>query len=381
MNESEILIIATSAPSNRPAYRRDLLNCFCYPNGTNVYFSYRKRWIDNELLTETKKLNENDKVLIVFCDNQDGQDGQADFNFIPLRYATFIGFEPKTQIAIAEENSHIAVKFKLGDFVKYEGPLGSENKMDAWTKWMKLQPSCPRLEGHPSAEKSKFVFVANNFKDGDSKDNNLSWLELAKVMATGKTLKNCSFYRISNINEISYPQKDINLTKIKSLDRNFFAFKPSKTYMINLQYYLDHQKASTPKILIPRTSTQSINISFPLVENIGLSTRATVFATCKRVYETEFASLVIEDPEDKDIHVARAELSILIEPVKWLLPTMVSLIAIGAFSTGISKELVENTFSGIPFITSNVFTIIILVKILGSCLVGLGSYLGFRKIP
>ena len=46
----EIIVIATSVPEYRPAYKRDLLNCLCYPTGTSVRFSYRKRWIEPQLL-------------------------------------------------------------------------------------------------------------------------------------------------------------------------------------------------------------------------------------------------------------------------------------------------------------------------------------------
>ena len=86
---------------------------------------------------------------------------------------------------------------------------------------------------------------------------------------------------------------------------------------------------------------------------------------------------MVEDPEDTLARSARAEFLVTIDPPSWILPLVITLLAIGAFFTGVSENMVkEITRTG-----EHAVVIGYVVKGFGTVLVGIGGYLGFRKLP
>lgn len=119
MNHQQIVVIATSAPTDRSSYRREFLKCFCYPKDTVIRFTYRKRWIDPNLLQQASKtLPEKMLALILFCDKRD----QDSFRYIPIRlaYIQAIGDPEFRETSI--EDTYLSISVKLDRFVRYLPP-------------------------------------------------------------------------------------------------------------------------------------------------------------------------------------------------------------------------------------------------------------------
>ncbi len=103
----------------------------------------------------------------------------------------------------------------------------------------------------------------------------------------------------------------------------------------------------------------------PLAKSVGMNPKASFLAFCKTVYAEEFVSFVVEDAEDKEESSTKVEFSIILRPGRLQLWITILLIASGSFITGLPN--------------TNVF--IVILKIIGSALIGLGTYLGFKKTP
>jgi hypothetical protein len=125
-------------------------------------------------------------------------------------------------------------------------------------------------------------------------------------------------------------------------------------------------------------------LSKPLIKNIGLSTEVEIIINTSKVYSSEIATLVIEDAVDLVIpNMARAEFVVLLQPERWL-PLVVVLVAFGTFFTSVSPEMVKDFATLLHVgtsIASNTSLIAYSIKGLGSVLVAVGAYLGFRKLP
>lgn len=386
----EIIVIATSVPEYRPAYKRDLLNCLCYPTGTSVRFSYRKRWIEPQLLEYWLREHRSNidrslrdiPALIVFCDIP-GQPEQH-YSFLPLRYAYFESFEPLDILERADPDIHIAVRFKLGRFINF-APTNPEALRSAWQTWMLSQEGkypLPSTHSLHEPGKTTLVFTATNFDDGHEEKEEISWVRLSEQISQARTMQDSSLFRIMGVYNVS--SRSEKPAKIRTqYGHSCYMLEASKSYIIRLQFYLDEGKAHLPRTLRTHSSTDSLTMSEPLIKNIGLSTEAEIIVNASKVLATEMATLVIEDT-DSNTHMARAELVVLLKPERWL-PLVVLLIAIGTFLTGVSSDMIIDMVSLFhpqkSLLTSDAAAFAYSLKALGSALVALGAYLGFRKVP
>src|SRR5260370_26131575 len=96
-----MIVIGKSAPVDRPAYCLNLLKCHCYPPGLPMQLTYRKSYIDQRLLDDGEENLKGRTVLILFCDQPPDE---KEFNYIPLRFATFRRFAPNGPEAAVDDS-------------------------------------------------------------------------------------------------------------------------------------------------------------------------------------------------------------------------------------------------------------------------------------
>jgi hypothetical protein len=392
LSEEEIIVIATSAPEKRPSYRRDLLDCLCYPNGTSVRFSYRKRWIEEGLLNRWIAQYRSSSphparplpAIIVFCDIPASPD--QGFSFLPVRYAHFEGFEPPEILERAGLDIQIAVRFKLGRFI-YFPPAEIEKQRIKWQEWMLSQDGkhpVPVAEDKIETTKTNLVFTARRFQEAHEASEETSWVRLSEQLSRARTLQGCSIFRLVGIYEVSSRPAQKHVRLQEHYGHTSYVFKAGQSYTIKLQFYLDSGKARIPRTLMTHVSTKAIFLSKPLIKNIGLSTELEIIVNTSKVYAEEIATLVIEDAIDKDMpHMARAEFIVVLRPERWL-PLVIVLIALGTFFTSVSPQMVQdaaNLFHSGTMAADIASLITYIIKGIGSVVVAVGAYLGFRKLP
>lgn len=382
MSEGEILIIATSAPPDRPGYRRDLLECLCHTEKTRVRFTYRRRWIDEQLLTRTYQGPQ--QALIVFCDLPEAGNNEAEYSrFIPLRYVNFKGFEPKDYVQRVDKDSYISICFELDRFVNC-GKSHITDKFSLWDGWIKSNNKRPLPLPHPRNEEGRFVFTAKNFKEDDTDDPSSSWLDLVEMLSYETSLQKCVFYRIKGFLETNQRNKNkpVHRDLYKPLDQLAWHLKSGHQYRLDLQFYLNPNQAAPPPSLTPRSSTPSIVLCQPIWRTIGIGRDATIFIRSEKIFSEEIASLVVEDPSDSETKSAQVQFLLVIKPTVSLLITAIVLVAIGTLLTAISPEVIRSIFADIKNpINIHAQNITIGIKALAAFFVALGMYLGFKKTP
>jgi hypothetical protein len=268
-----IVVISTSAPNDRPGYRRDLLKCVCLPNGSPVWFTYRRRWIDAELLQNKERYQGRDAV-IVFCDVQANRNDT--FHFIPIRYAKIVHIDYEGAASSNDPNAYIAINFSLEGYVRYSDV---SNEMNYWQNWITNQGSSdnyPRTRNHPEEGKARFLFTRSRPTLAKDTPEKTSWAYMCSHLDNAQTLHQCTLYRITEIYE--YSQKDVTHAK-KGVyrDRETRIFETGKTYRVSLQFYLDPGK-SLLRTIGARASNTAIRLSPMLVEHRGLITDASIIA-------------------------------------------------------------------------------------------------------
>jgi hypothetical protein len=375
--DGDILVIATSAPVDRVAYRRDLLNCMCFPASISVYFSYRRKWIDPLVLSQPPK--EGDPVVIVLCDIPENPD--EGYRFLPIRHARFDRIEPLEFGRLTDPNLYLGVKFQLTSFFRLDETKPVDEQRRAWQRWLEAYPSHPRPRGSSYKGESHFVFRSKAPMEGPHLSEDRAWDLIIEHVASARTLKDCTLFRVAGMCE-GGGRDCTSLPLVDYVDGKALQVRAAKSYRLLLQYFLDPTTISRPpEKLQPSVSTGSIKTSRPLLESIGTSTRASIIVSCDRVYENEVATLVIEDPHDNEAKSPRAEFPLLLKPQRGLLVLVVILLVLGVLATGVDADTVKELAPEPSWVEAHASGIADVMKLVGGALVGLAGYLGFRKIP
>jgi hypothetical protein len=393
----KILVISTSAPINpnkperhRPRYRREFLKCLCYPKDTNIRFTYRKKWIDPDLLKLKPHELSQIPAIILFCDKvTDASSGKEVFRYIPVRFARVRKISSDEFLKHSDDETYLSVSLQLDRFVHWLNNPTQSQEWDAWAQTLKHRP---RPLGDPDEKDALFLFSASNFQeiqiDDQEETDNIAWENLVERLSSAETLTDCVFYRFLGIYKDNFstetkPQKKKRKTIANDyyLERSVYKLHSGNTYSLELRFFVDPGKIGYPTGLIPRTSSQTLKISQPLDASEGITTRTLILINCSTVYKKELITLTVADSNDEKAQSAQAEFLIMIEPQRWQLVSVVLLLAIGALVTGISADMLRAIFQPGNFIHDNATSLEGIVKIIGTIFVGLGAYWGFGKLP
>lgn len=77
------IYLFTTTPQNRKLYKRDLLNVSCYPDNSIVRFSYKNKWVREDLLRDGGRFFEGKSAVIVYCSVFDKAD--VYYRYYPIR--------------------------------------------------------------------------------------------------------------------------------------------------------------------------------------------------------------------------------------------------------------------------------------------------------
>jgi len=374
-----LVVIASNTPQSRPQYRRDLLACLCYPSGTIARFSYRKKWIQGGLLEHTEELA-NQLALVVFCDIPNT--ANEEFQFYPLRFAFIDDIGPPEILPFSDEDTHFTIKFRLDRY--FALPAASRSRiLRACQEDFLAVPHRPRPAGHWQEKDGRFLFRMELPDWDETLPTVLRWQELVSVISKSKTLSQCSFFQIIAIQEGPglFRRRWTDCQAVRYFDYGGTLVRSGRVYRINLEQYRDYSKESAATEITPKPSTSSLTLSSQITKSIGAVTSASFIASCKTVYTPEVATLVLEGTGSQKDLVPRAELVLHIRPAPWLLPVVVILLVLGTLSSGINKDAIESISTSGQWLHRNASAVVYSVKLIGSLLVGLGAYLGFKKLP
>jgi len=121
--------ICAFSSDSRELYKADIYRVLALPENHIVYFRYKKKYVDDNLLNNTKKLN-NQKVAIFFTHGNDLEGlGANPFKHFSVRWAsiTTTEFSPETEV--------FHIYMKLGDFCNLQIDTGNSAEKKPPTKF------------------------------------------------------------------------------------------------------------------------------------------------------------------------------------------------------------------------------------------------------
>ena len=368
-----VLVMGTSAPSDRKAYSRDLLDCLCYPIGHTAQFSYRARWVEPGLFTR-KISNAGIPSLVVLCDGPSAAGSQ--FDFVPLRHVTLLAVEPRSVLETGQqdENTYITLRFVLGPFVQLS-PKTADVEFRRWDEWIKGGTPCPFPRGHPSESSARFVFERSGFEEQTKSDQQVSWRELAARISRTQSLADSYLFRVAGVESRDKHGRSSEVAPTNFLEQQGYDVSSPGSYVVKLLW----QQSTKPAPMASSSSENAIPIG-PLTSSFGRHTEGSLLIRVRRVYEEEMVNIVLTQ-DNEGVNSPVANLLFRLSPPKWLLPAIVLLLSLGALMTGVTKDAIAELTSSGTWANAHGGAIAWLLKATGAIAVGTGGYLGFRRLP
>lgn len=374
-----LLYLFSSAPSDRPTYKRGVLDVLCYPNGHQLEFSYKKSYLQTPLFDQRASLK-GAKGAIVFVDFNRITKPTLDHSFVPIRFVNIMEVSPKEDAKAYRDATRIYVRVELQNLISFDSRWDSEIKA---------------LKGRPIPPSDRVVggrdyFYVVSGKDLFPRTCDFSqrdvWDQLVQVVSTATTLKNCVFLSTEHPRPYLEPSPYLPLLGAK---RKAYHLKPNSIYLMDLRVFEPGTSAGFPQIEV-KSSSDLIAVSSPFATAVGGPADHSVLIECKRTIESSVAALVVDvsarvvmggtsqnlgqTAASTDVIAAKPQYLLSIEPsnsVKW---AFFILVFAGFSLTSTSKE-----FWGDWVCWPERFAVA--SKIIGAFFLACAAFLAFRKLP
>jgi hypothetical protein len=356
----------SSAPPDRPTYKRGVLNVLCYPKGHQVELSYQKSYIQTHLFERRASLA-NRKAIFTFIDYKALND---DHDFIPVRTVKILAVAPKEVAPRYIDTTRVYVRIELGDFIPYEA---------TWNAEIQSIPGRPKpfMPG-TTRDYCYVVEGADPFPTSCEISQRDIWDQITGRISRSRSLRSCIFLATSH----PRPFKDGDPCTLQAygLEQKAYKIEPNHIYRVDLRVFYPVIAPAEPfdREIVVRTSSDLISVSQPFATAHGGPEDHSVLIACKRTIESTLATLVI-DVEAKDVTdvlAAKPRYLLAVEPPKWTVRWFVFLIFLGFFLTSTSEEFYSSwSWAARPEAWA------LFSKIAGAACLAWAGYLAFRKLP
>lgn len=391
--------------ASRPLYKRDALECTCYPSGHLFRFRYEKKYVDPAIWNKPETFREKEG-LIVFIDTV-GAEGRKDFDFLPTR-------KIKT-IRLFQKGLAIYIDFKFGDFINH-GPENDESLRTRWHCFFKGLQDCPWPPPDKSGRKkeaSEGYFIIWNPKENPefstkSEIAHEAWENLIRRLNKTNDLKDSTFFQILGFHEIKriWSVPCINLTipvpvfgglsevSVKSKDNSYDSVYPipmGKSVVLKLLFsrptYDANAKGSRRTLEIKAASESFAGISKNIIYSESRYNEERIVFVCKRVFDSFMSPVSIEQKDEPaDIQAPRPFLLTRIKVPKRMVSIVIVGVVISTLLVGVDADMI-NLIGGLCFpksvlwIMKNAKTLSAAAKLLAAIPIGLSAFYAFRRLP
>lgn len=369
--QDSIVYLFSSAPPNRPDYKRGVLNALCYPPGHQLELSYKKSYISQSLFAQRSKIK-GKRGLFVFLDYK-----KPDHDFIPIRFVTLQELSPKEEAKQYSDTTRMYIRVEL------EGLLAFDPE---WNDRIKSLPSRPKPPQGPASAGTEYLYVlegADLFPRASDYSQRDVWDHLVEKVADASSLKDCVFLSTGHISPFGKGRP----CEFSVYGENQKAYRllPNSIYQLDLRIFDRHSSNSTQEVVI-RSSSELLAVSQPFVTGVGGPTDHSALIVCKRTVENTLATLVVDiqaRPESDEkatttqptsIIAAKPRYLLAIAPSRSLIVSFTLLAFLGALLTSTSAEFYRD-FVCLPEVWA------LGSKLVGAALLSAAAYLAFRKLP
>jgi hypothetical protein len=354
MRPAKCVYLFNSAPPERPAYRRGVLEALSYPIGHRLVMSYEKTFIQDEL-REPGCLKNRDAAFI-FLDRTPG-----DPEFIPIRLAKVVD-------CLWPSQNRVELRVELLQLVR------PENALIAKIKQLEKRPARNKKLGSDYY----YVLEANPSLSAPAVDESEEdiWEQLAESVRASHTLSDSVLMSLSHLRHYG-SGRDCKLRVFKGRDK-VYGLRPNTTYE------MDVRVTTAQTNLAVQSSSDLLGVTEAFPTTIGGLATYRVIISCKRTLESSLAAIFVgladvdrpsgeAKQDDRRFYLAQ------ISPSRRLLGSFLLAVFAGVFSSSLSKEFFQHNpkFAfGIAIENATVFS-----KVVGAALLAFAAWLGLRKLP
>jgi hypothetical protein len=377
-----LIYLFSSAPPDRPNYKRGVLDALCYPNGHQLELSYKKSYLQPPLFDKRSSLK-GVKGAIVFVDFKRITNPAPEHLFIPIRFVNVLEVSPKEEAKTYRDTTRVYVRVELQDLISYE------SKSDADIKNLAGRPIPPSGSGSGG---TKYFYVVNGpnvFPHKCDFSQRDVWDQLVGQIAQATTLKNCVFLSAGHVR----PFVGTSVCDLlpRGDEQKAYDVRPNTVYRLDLRVY---EPGSLTQIGLPEikvlSSSDLISVSRPFATAVGGPEDNSVLIACKRTVESTLATLVVDvtgrtaasgtnetfgqPAVSTDVVASKLLYLLSMQPPKAVVAWFVFLIFLGFFLTSTSKDFYSDWVS-LPERWA------VLSKVAGAMCLASAGFLAFRKLP
>jgi hypothetical protein len=391
--------------ASRPLYKRDALECTCYPSGHLFRFRYEKTYIDPAIWDKPESFR-GKEGLIVFIDTV-GEEGHKDFDFLPIRKIKTVRLFPK--------GLAIYIDFKFGDFINY-GPENDETQRISWRQFFESLPNRPWPPAEKSGRKkedSEGYFAMSKPLDNPEfptkcKTAFEAWETLIRRLNKTNDLKDGTFFQILGFYMIkrilTIPGVDLTMpfpalgrlseVPLRSKDNSYDSIYPlpmGKSVVLKLLFsrptYDSHIGDSRRALEVKAGTEAFAGLSKNIIYSESRYNEERIVLVCKRVFDSFLSPVSIEQQnEPSNIQSPKPFLLTRIKVPKRIVSWIIGGVMLSTFLVGFDADMV-NLFGGwifpnsTKFIMVNAKTLSAIAKFLATIPIGLSAFYAFRRLP
>ena len=409
--EDTVALITTAGAGNRRQYEQDLLTCAGSPAQHHATFSYRGKYVSDEVLRHATTLA-GKRALVVFA----YPDGSGSMVFHPLRWVTILECAPKQLVAnlCAEKlKSHdLSIRFVLGDLVAIR-PDRIAEAQQACKTWLSTAPHHAEHAARIFVDKTSELFKPDfNPAAAGSKvlheDPEVVWLTHAEAITEVDFLRDATLFQAKHPAKVRLIRKPkaVAYRKRNRTGRDYpmYKFVTRKQYILDVYTYTrsvtpTRRAMNAEQLMRVRAPQSLISQNHPALHAVGRENHARIFIHAEPVSVSEIATLILEGTDGEQGDRNRANRTFRLSDL-WLqhssdtvtsraaprieflarvtpgLPSLIlglGLVAAGLAAAATSLHDIQSIDEAVTLHWA------MLIKLGGAALAGAGSWLAFRR--
>ncbi len=358
-------------------YKRDLLNACCLADQWTIEFGYKKSYVPPDLLSDIKEKLENHPAVIVFCEPVYDKETDTYYRYHPVRRGTIL-------TATKDLAEGLTLRIRLLDAFNYSADEHVK-RVEDFQAFVNGNPNRPRtkisdpLRGVPNIfVRSASECLPNDFWSPWAR----YWYSLVNYLRALKGLNDSYFIRFKP--PAAAKQRGDSPFPMATHDqgrRPRWKLAGGKSYELALECRVG-PKAVTRAIRLV-TKPDLIGVVGPFIRQSADGTEVEFLVAVKNLFQVDFS--LFEAGVGSGDECVSSELGGVVEvrPNRSLLFLTLALLVGGPIVLSLDSALLDRWF-GTPSEQSPYWhgtTALWVAKAVGAVMLGIGGYLGFRKLP